>query len=65
MVATLAYRDILQKQTQTRTSIPKQSVLIPTDHRTDDSTEEIISGVYLRISSSYCFQLFDLFALSL
>ena len=28
-MATLAYRDIFRKQTQTRTSIPKQSVLFP------------------------------------
>ena len=35
----------------------KQSVLISTDHRTGDSTGELISGVYLRNSSSSCFQL--------
>ena len=52
MVATLAYRDILQKQTQSRTSIPKQSVLIPTDHRTGDSTGDFFkSGVTLGFRS--------------
>ena len=36
-----SYRDILRKQMQTRTSIPKQSVLIPTDHRTGDSAGDL------------------------
>ena len=37
-MTTLDYRDILQKQTQTRTSIPKQSVLVPTDHTIDNDS---------------------------
>ena len=50
-MATLAYRDTLRKQTQMRTNIKKQSVLIPTDHITGDSAGDFISEVYLRTRS--------------
>ena len=43
----------------------KQSRFWPLYHKTGDSAGEIIGGVHLRISSSYCFQMFDLFALYL
>ena len=49
-------------------AIPKKgnkSRFLPPYHRTGDSAGDMISGVYLRISSSYCFILFDLIALSL
>ena len=64
-MATLAYRDILQKQTQNANQhSKKQSVL---SHRITELATllgSLISGVYLRIRS-LCFQLFALYALYL
>ena len=57
-MATLAYRDISRNQLKTVSSIS-------TDHRTGDSAGDLISGVYLRNSSSSCFQLFALLDLIL
>ena len=63
---TLAYRDILQTQTQnTNQQILKETISVLATLSLELATllGKLISGVYLRISSSYCFQLLDLIAL--